>query len=176
MMGVLQKSLSIKLSPHVQLFSRFYNFVPYATIVALITLASYAFSFTAKVKVSAPKNPGGQGSDLVAATNLKGLNSYPEMNIKLAPEVSIVRNPFASPSSVTTDASTPAPNISLKGFAGLAGSSQHVFLSIDGAQTYQFRVGQEIGNGFRIVAINTTTRNIVVSNGKSRFKYQLRDF
>jgi len=175
MMQSFPKSLSTKLSSNVQMFSRFYSFLPYATIIALITLASYAFSSTTKVKVLAPKYPGGRGSDPVAAASLKGLNSYPEMNIKLAPEVSIVRNPFASPSSATTDVSTPAPNISLKGFAGLGGLSQYVFLSIDGAQTYQFRVGQEIGNGFRIVAINTNAKNIVVSNGKSRFKYQLKD-
>jgi len=175
MMQLLQKSLSVNRSLNTQFLSRFFNALPYVTIVALISLGSYAFSYIAKVKVTAPKYPADRGSDPVVPTNSKGLNLYPDMNTRLTPEVSIVRNPFSSPSSARLDVSMPAPNISLKGFAGLSGLSQHVFLSVDGARTYQFRVGQEIGNGFRIVAINSTAKNIIVSNGRSRFKYQLKD-
>jgi len=64
--------------------------------------------------------------------------------------------------------------ISIKGFSGSRDSQSYVFMSINNSEDYQYRLGQEVGNGYRITSINTSSQSITISDGISRFNYVLK--
>jgi len=123
-------------------------------------------------------------TETVAAETARGLKDLPESSITSprlrpypaiqavpGPELAILRNPFVAPSGLALAKVMPAPMISIKGFSGSGDSQRYVFLSINNSDDYQYGLGQEVGNGYRITSINSTSQSVTISDGITRFNY-----
>jgi len=108
--------------------------------------------------------------------NIYKLNSYPSARMGLAPEMAIMRNPFTKPISTSLATVIPPPILEIKGFSVAGVGSKYVFMSVDNSQDSQYRIGQEIGNGYRLTLINPSSQLIRISNGISRFEYKVKGY
>ena len=50
------------------------------------------------------------------------------------------------------------------------------FLNINNSEDYEYRIGQDVGNGYIIVEIEPESRKISVSDGINQFSYILKEF
>jgi len=104
------------------------------------------------------------------------LNSYPSARMGLAPEMAIMRNPFTMPTSTSLATIVPPPILEIKGFSGAGLGSSYVFMSVDNSQDSPYRIGQEVGNGYRLTLISPSSQLIRISNGISRFEYKFKGY
>ena len=115
----------------------------------------------------------GQGEEDIE--NISVLKPYP-IEIQTATEdLADLRNPFAPPTALGSAQGIPAPFITIKGFASNK-DDERAFLNINNSEDLEYAIGQEVGNGYRIVEIDPKIRTVSVSDGISRFSYMLREF
>ena len=115
----------------------------------------------------------GQGEEDIE--NISVLKPYP-IEIQTASEdLADLRNPFAPPTALGSAQGIPAPFITIKGFASNK-DDERAFLNINNSEDLEYAIGQEVGNGYRIVEIDPKIRTVSVSDGISRFSYMLREF
>ena len=111
------------------------------------------------------------------SNNPMGLKPYPSDLQSAARDLAESRNPFAAPSALGSAQGVPGPLISIKGFARSKDESKPtVFLSINQSQDLIYQIGQEVGNGYRIVSIEPQTKSVVVSDGINRLEYVLKEY
>ena len=153
----------------------------HSSLQGLMILGSGILVGAAALAISSRDQAAKVGSE--SARSLKGssenaitspvLRPYPSIQAVPGPELAMVRNPFAAPSGLALAKVMPAPMVSIKGFSGSGDSQSYVFMSINNSADYQYRLGQEVGNGYRITSINTSSQTITISDGISRFNYVL---
>lgn len=107
--------------------------------------------------------------------NISVLKPYPLEIQSASQDLANLRNPFAPPTSFGSAQGIPAPLISIKGFAANK-NDPRVFLNIDNSEDFEYKIGQTVGSGYRIVEINSINQLIIVSDGISRFKYILKEY
>ena len=83
----------------------------------------------------------------------------------------LIRNPFDKPLA-SFNVSKTTPNIKVIGFAASVGKSS-VFLKIGLNKEKSYKVGDEIGNGYRITQINMPDKQIYISDGNEIFTYEI---
>lgn len=105
------------------------------------------------------------------------LKPYPSDLQSAARDLAESRNPFAPPTAMGSVQGVPGPLISIKGFAQSKDESKPaVFLSINQSQDLIYQIGQEVGNGYRIVSIEPETKLLIISDGINRLSYVLKEF
>ena len=105
------------------------------------------------------------------------LKPYPSDLQSAARDLAESRNPFSPPTAMGSVQGVPGPLISIKGFAQSKDESKPaVFLSINQSQDLIFQIGQEVGNGYRIVSIEPPTKSVIISDGINRLSYALKEF
>ena len=105
------------------------------------------------------------------------LKPYPSDLQSASKDLAESRNPFTAPNALGSVQGVPGPAISIKGFALSKDKSKPtVFLSVNQSQDLIYQIGQEVGNGYRIVSIEPPTKLVVISDGINRLNYVLKEF
>ena len=107
--------------------------------------------------------------------NISFLKPYPSTIQSRSEDLANLRNPFTAPSALSSAQGIPAPLISIKGFAANM-EDPKAFLNINNSEDYEYRIGQDVGNGYIIVEIEPESRKISVSDGVNQFSYILKEF
>ena len=103
------------------------------------------------------------------------LKPYPSEIQSRSEDLANLRNPFTAPSALGSAQGIPAPLIAIKGFAANM-EDPKAFLNINNSEDYEYRIGQDVGNGYIIVEIEPESRKISVSDGVNQFSYILKEF
>ena len=105
------------------------------------------------------------------------LKPYPSEPQSAARDLAESRNPFAAPTALGSAQGVPGPLISIKGFALSKDQSEPtVFLSVNQSQDLIYQIGQEVGNGYRIVSIQPPKKLVIISDGINRLDYVFKEF
>ena len=105
------------------------------------------------------------------------LKPYPSELQSAARDLAESRNPFAAPTALGSAQGIPGPLISIKGFARSKDESKPtVFLSVNQSQDLIYQIGQEVGNGYRIVSIEPSKKLVIISDGINRLDYVFKEF
>ena len=99
------------------------------------------------------------------------LKDYPNNFYASDTQRRLIRNPFDKP-LVSLNGSKTTPNIKVIGFAASVEQSS-VFLKIGSSKEKAYKIGEEIGSGYRITQINMADKQIYISNGNEIFTYEI---
>lgn len=99
------------------------------------------------------------------------LKDYPNDFYVSNAQKRFIRNPFDKP-LISFNGSKNTPNIKVIGFA-MSVERPTVFLKIGLSEEKAYKVGDEIGNGYRVTQINMPYKQIYISNGNEIFSYEI---
>ena len=87
------------------------------------------------------------------AGNISFLKPYPSEIQSRSEDLANLRNPFTAPSALGSAQGIPAPLIAIKGFAANM-EDPKAFLNINNSEDYEYRIGQDVGNGYKLLKLN----------------------
>ena len=103
------------------------------------------------------------------------LKTYPTRSSSVSEDLASLRNPFSPPTGFGLSQASLAPIIKIKGFSGRGDTTRPVaFLSVNNASDTFYQIGQDVGNGYRIVSILPGEKRVIISNGMNRYDYKLK--
>ena len=112
-------------------------------------------------------------NEITTVESYSSLKDYPsnfevnDMNKRL------IRNPFEKP-LISLKTTGNIPKINITGFAtSISGVS--VFLKIGLGDEESYKIGDEIGNGFKVIQINMPEKQVDISDGEEIYSYKIAD-